>query len=97
MYEEALSEMLATMFHSCVGELLWIRAIRLDLGYATKELARCMTSPTVCDYQKLRFLVKHTNGTIDLVFAIRPLIHLVGPTCTVDLEVHVDSDGADCQ
>ena len=52
-----------SMYRTAVGKLLWLALIRGDIAYATKELSRDVTAPTMQSVAKLKHLLRYLIGT----------------------------------
>ena len=79
-------------YRQLVGKLQWIVPLRPDIAFATKELARSLTNPTVHDKNRAKHLIRYLRGTSHYSFVIRPQMQLNDTNCTLDINVYVDSD-----
>ena len=84
------------LFRRSTGKLLWLALLRSDIQYATKELSRALTAPTLEDMAKLKHLLRYLIGTKNYGLTIRPTLQLATTNTTLDLEVYCDSDWAGC-
>ena len=82
-------------FRRAVGKLQWAVGFRPDLAYASKELARGLSSPTLEDFAKLKHVLRYLRGTLNYVFVIRPSVNISLPAA-FDIQVFSDSDWAGC-
>ena len=85
-----------SVYTTAVGKLLWLALIRGDIAYATKELSRDVTAPTMQSVAKLKHLLRYLNGTKMCVLRMRPSYQLSDGNCSLDVNVYVDSDWAGC-
>ncbi|CAK0886425.1 unnamed protein product, partial [Prorocentrum cordatum] len=87
--EELLSDEDARKFRTGTGKLLFVAAERCDLQFATKEISRGMSQPTVGDALLLKRAARYLSGT-------RGYISLIVPEDrnNIILQVEVDSDWA---
>ena len=85
-----------SVYRTAVGKLLWLALIRGDIAYATKELSRDVTAPTMQSVAKLKHLLRYLNGTKMCVLRLRPSYQLSDGNCSLDVNVYVDSDWAGC-
>ena len=83
-----------SVYRTAVGKLLWLALIRGDIAYATKELSRDVTAPTVQSVAKLKQLLRYLIGTKMCVLRLRPSYQLSDGNCSLDVNVYVDSDWA---
>eukprot|EP00439_Symbiodinium_sp_Y106_P081286 s2639_g20.t1 len=67
-----------------------------DIAYATKELSRDVTAPTMQSVAKLKHLLRYLIGTKMCVLRLRPSYQLSDGNCSLDVNVYVDSDWAGC-
>ena len=63
--DDVLSPESHSLFRTCVGKLQCMVPIRLDVAYATQELARDLVSPTSQSWSKLRHLGRYRQGAKD--------------------------------
>ena len=84
------------VYRTAVGKLLWLALVRGDIAYATKELSRDVTAPTMQSVAKCKHLLRYLIGTRMCVLRLRPSYQLANGTCAVDINVYVDSDWAGC-
>ena len=84
------------VYRTAVGKLLWLSLVRGDIAYATKELSRDVTAPTMQSVAKCKHLLRCLIGTRMCVLRLRPSYQLANGTCAVDINVYVDSDWAGC-
>ena len=84
------------VYRTAVGELLWLALVRGDIAYATKELSRDVTAPTMQSVAKCKHLLRYLIGTRMCVLRLRPSYQLANGNCAVDINVYVDSDWAGC-
>ena len=85
-----------SVYRTAVGKLLWLALIRGDIAYATKELIRDVTAPTMQSVAKLKRLLRCLIGTKMCVLRLRPSYQLSDGNCSLDVNVYVDSDWAGC-
>ena len=86
------------LFRQLVGKLQWIVPLRPDIAFATKELARKLTGPTVNDWTSLKQVLRYLSGTTHYVYVLRPEVRLTdGVKNFVDVNVFTDSDWAGCR
>ena len=85
-----------SMYRTAVGKLLWLALIRGDIAYATKELSRDVTAPTMQSGAKLKHLLRYLIGAKMCVLRLRPSYQLSDGNCSLDVNVFVDSDWAGC-
>ena len=85
-----------SVYRTAVGKLLWLALIRGDIAYATKELSRDVTAPTMQSVAKLKHLLRYLIGTKMCVLRLRPSYQLSDGNCSLDVNVYVDSDWAGC-
>ena len=85
-----------SVYRTAVGKLLWLALIRGDIAYATKELSRDVTAPTMQSVAKLKHLLRCLIGTKMCVLRLRPSYQLSDGNCSLDVNVYVDSDWAGC-
>eukprot|EP00972_Heterocapsa_arctica_P112548 16432404-Heterocapsa_arctica.AAC.1 len=71
-----LSEVDHKAYRRIIGKVMYGSAVRPDLAFTVKELARKLAAPTVADWQKVRRLVRYLKGTTDVV--LRLTGHKVG-------------------
>ena len=83
-----------SVYRTAVGKLLWLALIRGDIAYATKELSRDVTAPTIQSVARLKHLLRYLIGTKMCVLRLRPSYQLSDGKCSLD--VYVDSDWAGC-
>ena len=79
-----------SVYRTAVGKLLWLALIRGDIAYATKELSRDVTAPTMQSVAKLKHLLRYLIGTKMCVLRHQ----LSDGNCSLDVNVYVDSDWA---
>ena len=84
------------VYRTAVGKLLWLALVRGDIAYATKELRRDVTAPTMQSVAKCKHLLRYLISTRMCVLRLRPSYHLANGNCAVDINVYVDSDWAGC-
>ena len=84
------------MYRIVGGKLLWLALIREDIAYATKELSRDMTVPTIQSVVKLKHLLRYLTGVKTCVLRLRPSYQLSDGNSSLDGNVYVDSDWAGC-
>ena len=84
------------VYRTAVGKLLWLALVRGDIAYATKELSRDVTAPTMQSVAKRKHLLRYLIGTRMCVLRLRPSYQLANGNCAVDINVYVDSDWAGC-
>ena len=84
------------MYRTAVEKLLWLALIRGDIAYATKDLSRDVTAPTMQSVAKLKHLLRCLIGTKTCVLRLRPSYQLSDGSCSLDVNVYVDSDWAGC-
>ena len=84
------------VYRTAVGKLLWLALVRGDIAYATKELSRDVTAPTMQSVAKCKHLLRYLIGTRMCVLRLRPSYQLANGNCAVDINVYVDSDWAGC-
>ena len=84
------------VYRTAVGKLLWLALVRGDIAYATKELSRDVTAPTMQSVAKCKHLLRYLIGTRMCVLRLRPSYQLANGNCAVDVNVYVDSDWAGC-
>jgi hypothetical protein len=87
----------AKLYRAAVGKLMWLNQIRLDMTYATKELARGMLTPTQGHLACLKHLLRYLSGTRNYGLMLRPNTTLPKPdttTVTLDIDEFRDSDWA---
>ena len=77
-----------SVYRTAVGKLLWLALIRGDIAYATKELSRDVTAPTMQSVAKLKHLLRYLIGTKMCVLRHQ----LSDGNCSLDVNVYVDSD-----
>ena len=70
-----------SVYRTAVGKLLWLALIRGDIAYATKELSRDVTAPTMQSVAKLKHLLRYLNGTKMCVLRLRPSYQLSDGNC----------------
>ena len=51
------------VYRTAVGKLLWLALVRGDIAYATKELSRDVTAPTMQSVAKCKHLLRYLIGT----------------------------------
>ena len=85
-----------SLYRTAVGKLLWLALIRGDIAYATKELSRDVTAPTIQSLAKLKHLLRYLIGTKMCVLSLHPSYQLSDGNCSLDVNVYVDSDWAGC-
>eukprot|EP00435_Cladocopium_sp_Y103_P064766 s153_g26.t1 len=56
----------SSAYRSVIGLLLYLSRDRVDIIFSVKELASCMSSPTLSSLQKLRKLIGYLKGAGDL-------------------------------
>ena len=76
-----------SVYRTAVGKLLWLALIRGDIAYATKELSRDVTAPTMQSVAKLKHLLRYLNGTKMCVLRMRPSYQLSDGNCSLDVNV----------
>ena len=79
---------------------MWLSTTRPDITYATKELARGMSTPTQEHLANLKHLLRYLVGTRDYALMLKPSTTLPKPDeQQVPLELHTycDSDWAGCK
>ena len=84
------------VYRTAVGKLLWLALVRGDIVYATKELSRDVTAPTMQSVAKCKHLLRYLIGTRMCVLRLRPSYQLANGNCAVGINVYVDSDWAGC-
>ena len=84
------------VYRTAVGKLLWLALVRGDIAYATKELSRDVTAPTMQSAAKCKHLLRYLIGTRMCVLRLRPSYQLANGNCAVDINVYVDTDWAGC-
>ena len=85
-----------SLYRKGTGKLLWLSLLRSDIQYATKELSRALSAPTLEDMAKLKHLLKYCQGTKDYSLHIHPTITLSSTNTNIDVDVYCDSDWAGC-
>ena len=85
-----------SVYRTAVGKLFWLALTRGDIAYATKELSRDVTAPTMRSVAKLKHLLRYLIGTNMCVLRLRPSYQLSDGNCSLDVNVYVDSDWAGC-
>ena len=60
------------VYRTAVGKLLWLALVRGDIAYATKELSRDVTAPTMQSVAKCKHLLRYLIGTRMCVLRLRP-------------------------
>jgi hypothetical protein len=87
---EPLSSLLATLYRSAVGRLLYLSHARFDIQYACRRLCQGMRAPTCIDMRHLRHLTRYLLRTrgFGLVFPRG------GAGDLEYIDVYVDSDWA---
>ena len=87
---EPLSSLLATLYRSAVGRLLYLSHARFDIQYACRRLCQGMRAPTCIDLRHLRHLTRYLLRTrgFGLVFPRG------GAGDLEYIDVYVDSDWA---
>ena len=50
------------VYRTAVGKLLWLALVRGDIAYATKELSRDVTAPTMQSVAKCKHLLRYLIG-----------------------------------
>ena len=85
-----------SLYRRSTGKLLWLSLLRSDIQYATKELSRALTAPTLEDMAKLKHLLRYLAGTKTHALVIRPTLQLASTNTVLDLDVYCDSDWAGC-
>jgi hypothetical protein len=58
------------LFRSFVGKVMWVLDARPDIAFATKELARRVSSPTELDWTRLVHLARYLQGTQDVMLKL---------------------------
>ena len=58
------------LFRSFVGKVMWVLDVRPDIAFATKELARRVSSPTEVDWTRLVHLARYLQGTKDVMLRL---------------------------
>ena len=92
--ETALTPEEHKQYRRVVGKLQWMTYSRPDICYATKELARDLTAPTVHSLQKLKHVFRYLQGTRSLNYIARPASM---PTQKeIQIDVYTDADWAGC-
>ena len=82
-------------YRRLVGKLMWLGPIRPDLQFSIKELARCLTSPTIRDEKRLIHLLRYLKATKSYEIVLGGLQNYrIGQD--IGLEARVDSDWAGC-
>ena len=81
-----------SVYRTAVGKLPWLALIRGDITYATKELSRDMTAPTMQSVAKFKHLLRYLIDTKMCVLRLRPSYQLSDGNCSLDMNVYVDSD-----
>ena len=72
-------------YRTAVGKLLWLALIRGDIAYATKELSRDVTAPTMQSVAKFKHLLRYLIGTKMCVLRLRPSYQLSDGSCSLDV------------
>eukprot|EP00439_Symbiodinium_sp_Y106_P065433 s532_g10.t1 len=85
-----------SVHRTAVGKLLWLALIRGNVAYATKELSRDVTAPTMQSVAKLKHLLRYLIGTKMCVLRLRRSYQLSDGNSSLDVNVYVDSDWAGC-
>eukprot|EP00439_Symbiodinium_sp_Y106_P054991 s4799_g7.t1 len=85
-----------SVYRTAVGKLLWLALIRGDVAYATKELSRDVTAPTMQSIAKLKHLLRYLIGAKMCVLRLRPSYQLSDGNCSLEVNVYVGSDWAGC-
>eukprot|EP00971_Amphidinium_carterae_P251789 4999111-Amphidinium_carterae.1 len=63
-----------------VGKLLWMRPLRPDIQYATKELTRAVQKPNQHDKQNAKHLLRYLHGTRNYKLHLKPNQQTTIPT-----------------
>ena len=98
--DEELSPAEHKTYRTAVGKLMWLSNIRADITFATKELARGMSSPTQEHLASLKHLLRYIAGTKNYGLMLKPSHVLPLPSSTktsLELHVYCDSDWAGCK
>ena len=80
-----------SLHRTAVGKVLWLALIRGDIAYATKELSRDVTAPTMQSVAQVKHLLRYLIGTKMCVLRLRPSYQLSDGK---DVNAYVDSDWA---
>ena len=86
LQDVALDSLDAAKFKRCAGLLMWFALRRVELQFASKEVARGMATPSELDMVRLRRAAKYLRDRPrgEYVFELRAL-----PKC---LDAEVDAD-----
>eukprot|EP00974_Lingulodinium_polyedra_P107705 10425083-Lingulodinium_polyedra.AAC.1 len=88
LQEQLLNDDAARQYKHCVGVLMWIALRRVDLQFATKEVAKGLATPTELDRVKLCRVVKYLRDRPEST------LHFELTQLPKSLEVFVDADWA---
>ena len=75
-----------SVHRTAVGKLLWLALIRGNVAYATKELSRDVTAPTMQSVAKLKHLLRYLIGTKMCVLRLRRSYQLSDGNSSLDCE-----------
>ena len=70
---------------------MWVCAVRGDLAYSVKELARMVSGPTVNDWKAMQRVLRYLRGSSSLALHLEPERDL--PVREVRITAYSDSDG----
>ncbi|CAE8609616.1 unnamed protein product, partial [Polarella glacialis] len=92
---KAVTEQDASLYRSAVGSAIYLSGERRDIQYATKELARHMKEPRVCDFANLKLLGRYLIGARG-VCRIVAIDRADKESKKLSLHTFTDSDWAGC-
>ncbi|CAE8654540.1 unnamed protein product [Polarella glacialis] len=92
---KAVTEQDASLYRSAVGSAIYLSGERRDIQYATKELARHMKEPRVCDFANLKLLGRYLIGARG-VCRIVAIDRADKESNKLSLHTFTDSDWAGC-
>ena len=75
----------------------FLAADRVDVQYAIKEIARKMSNPEACDWEKLKRLALYLKGTPRAVIEYNFVAAEEYEALMEELDVYTDSDWAGCK
>jgi len=79
-------------FRRVVGKAMYASAVRPDIMYVSKELARCLAAPTSRDWVRAKRLLRYLAGTTDFVLTLTG--HTVGSEEPQAVQVFADANWA---
>ena len=81
-------------YRTIVGQLMWVCAVRGDLSYSVKELARRVSAPTFEDWKAMLRILRYVRGTSQFALHLEPNNQI--SQTEVQISACADSDWAGC-